>query len=165
MAIDLPYNASIDLEKQDALITQWASMVQRYMRGAAVILQHGKDGTIQRPGRTERQLENSIGASTRKQYGVINSVSIKFERHGVFVHKGVGRGYEMKGGVIIRTAKSDPPGTGNHSVPHGKHDRMVERHPYEWFNPVIEQTLPELANKLVQINADAVINATRMTIN
>lgn len=165
MAIELPYNPSVDFGKQDELVKQWASKVQRYMRGAAIVLQHGKEGTIQRPGRTERQLENSIGSSTRSTYGVISSVSIKFERHGVFVHKGVGRGYEMKGGVVIRTAKSDPPGTGNHSMPHGKHDRMVERHPYEWFNPVIIETLPELANKLAEINAEAAINATRMTIN
>jgi hypothetical protein len=38
------------------------------------------------------------------------------------------------------------------------------RQPAEWFNPVLEQALPELADKLAEINADAVINATRMMI-
>jgi len=36
--------------------------------------------------------------------------------------------------------------------------------PNEWFNPLLEQTLPELADKLAEINADAVVNATRMVI-
>jgi hypothetical protein len=40
----------------------------------------------------------------------------------------------------------------------------VERKPVDWFNPVLNQTLPELANKLAEINADAVVNATKMMI-
>jgi hypothetical protein len=38
------------------------------------------------------------------------------------------------------------------------------RLPNEWFNPLLEQTLPELADKLAEINADAVLNTTRMMI-
>ena len=167
MARDFANSSGIDYAAQDAIVVQWSSMVISYMRGAAAVLQHGKEGTIDRktPLHTERRLEDSLRSSTRVNYGVISSVSIQFERHGVFVHKGVGRGYHIQGGVVIRTAKSDAPGEGDHSFPRNKKDRMVERHPYEWFNPVIDETLPELANKLAEINADAAVNATRMTIN
>ena len=144
----------LNIEEQNAAITQWASMVQRYLRGAAVLLTHGKEGSITRPGRTERKLEDSIRTQNRKTYGVITGQSFIFERHGVFVHKGVGRSYEMQGGMVVRTAKED-------SIFSNKGRIRV---PFEWFNPVIEQSLPELADKLANINADAAVNATRMLI-
>lgn len=159
-SISFPSRAGLDLKAQNELVAQWSSMVQQHLRGATVILQHGKDGTVSRPAkapvRTERKLENSILASTRQHYGISDRVSFKFERHGVFVHKGVGRGYEMQGGMVIRTAKSEDSLTSNAI---GR-----ARVPYEWFNPVLERTLPELADKLAEINADAVLNSTRMMI-
>jgi hypothetical protein len=67
----------------------------------------------------------------------------------VFVHKGVGRGYQIQSGMVHRVAKT----------------KSTEvRHPAEWFNPVLDQALPELADKLAEINADAVVNSTRMMI-
>jgi hypothetical protein len=145
-----------NIKEQNDAVNQWASMVQRHMRQATVLLQHGKDGTISRPGRTERRLEDSIRTRSRLTYGVITGLSFVFERHGVFVHKGVGRGYEMQGGMVVRTAREDSIFSNNQ----GK-----VRTPFEWFNPVIEQSLPELADKLAEINADAAVNATRMMIH
>ena len=99
-----------DIEKQNEVVAQWSSMVQRHLRGATVILQHGKDNSISRPAkapvRTESKLENSIISRSRQNFGITDRVSIKFERHGVFVHKGVGRGYQMKGGMVIRTPQN-----------------------------------------------------------
>jgi hypothetical protein len=138
-----------DPKEQNQVVQKWASMVQRYLRSTASGFVHGKESSKSRPGRTERKLANSIRASTRKSYGVIDRATFSFERHGVFVHKGVGRGYEMQGGMVQRTAKSVS---------------TKERKPNEWFNPILEQTLPELANKLAEINADAVLNATKMMI-
>lgn len=140
----------LNIQEQNDAVNRWASMVQRYMRGAAMILQNGKDGTISRPGRTEKKLEDSIRTRTRLTYGVITGLSFVFERHGVFVHKGVGRGYQMQKGFVQRTAKTM--------------ENTEVRQPAEWFNPVIEQSLPELADKLAEINADAAVNATRMMI-
>jgi hypothetical protein len=36
--------------------------------------------------------------------------------------------------------------------------------PKEWFNPVVDKYIPELANRLAQISADAVLNAARLRI-
>ena len=136
-------------EAQNELLRKWTSMVQQYLRGAATLFTDGKDGTILRPGRTERRLVDSITGKTKQNYGVIDRATFTFERHGVFVHKGVGRGYQMQGGMVVRTAKSKT---------------TKVRQPAEWFNPVLDQALPELADKLAEINADAVLNATRMMI-
>jgi hypothetical protein len=109
----------------------------------------GKDGTFQKPGRSEKKLDRSITCKIRKDYCVVNRITFSFERHGVFVHKGVGRGYQMQGGMVVRTAKS----------------KTTEiRQSAEWFNPVLDKALPELADKLAEINADAVVKAMGMMI-
>jgi hypothetical protein len=92
---------------------------------------------------------------------VIDRVTYTFERHGVFVHGGVGRGYEMQGGVVIRTAGSEDPAT---RQPSWWGDDPRSRVPNEWFNPLLDQILQEQADKLAEINDDAVLNATRMMI-
>lgn len=145
-------NGGLNLEAQNEAVTRWASMVQRQLRAETTILSHGKDGTVSRPNRSEKKLSDSISTQSRKTYGVITGQSFKFERHGVFVHKGVGRGYiiDPPHSMVRRTAKEKHP--------------VRERTPHEWFNPVLERTLPELADKLAEINADAVVNATRMMI-
>jgi hypothetical protein len=66
------------------------------------------------------------------------------------VHKGVGRGYHASGtGFVNRTAKGPQ-----------VHPRVA----VEWFNPVLDQYLPELVEKIARINADAVVNSTAMKI-
>ena len=151
----------LDPKAQNAAITKWASMVQRRVRDNTSYFPYGKTATADKPGRTERRLTDSIRSQSKKSYGVIDRVSFQFERHGVFVHKGVGRGYKMQGGMVIRTAKSEDPLTRQVSPFEDDPRRRVAR---PWFNPILEQTLPELADKLAEINADAVVNATRMMI-
>jgi hypothetical protein len=34
----------------------------------------------------------------------------------------------------------------------------------EWFNPVIDRNAPELADRIAEVNADAVLNATKLKI-
>jgi len=34
----------------------------------------------------------------------------------------------------------------------------------EWFNPVLDKDFPELANRIAEINADAVLNTGRAII-
>ncbi len=142
---------NFDAKAHNEAIYKWSSFVQRRLRESTTRFVLGKEGTITRPGRSETKLRVSITGRTSKQYGVIDKASLIFERHGVFVHKGVGRGYQMQGGVVIRTAKLHIP-------------NPRPRTPEAWFNPILEQTLPELADKLAEINADAVLNITRVLI-
>ena len=149
--VDIPGQTN-DIEAQNLVISNWGELVKRELRVSTSGFQRGKEGTVQRKGHTERKLTDSFSIKKRLTYGSITGLSIVFERHGVFVHRGVGNGYKIEGGMVIRNAKSV--------------QSMVirDRIPHEWFNPVIQRTVPELADKLAEINADAMVNATRMTI-
>ena len=136
-------------------------MVERKLSDRTSVFLHGKEGTINRPGRIERNLNDSIKSLTKKSCGIIDRVTYTFEQHGVFVHKGVGCCYKMHGGMVIRTAKSEDPAT-RQTTCWGDVPRPIL--PNEWFNRLLNQTLPELADKLAEINADVVLNATRMMI-
>jgi hypothetical protein len=45
----------------------------------------------------------------------------------------------------------------------GQYEEIRRIH-YEWYIPISDQTIRELDDKLAEINADAVLNATRMMI-
>lgn len=92
---------------------------------------------------------NSIVGKTSENFGLIERISFSFERHGVFVHKGVGRGYKMNGGFVLRTAKGP---------------RQKAREGVDWFNPIMEQNVPDLADRLAEKFADISLKATRMNI-
>ena len=141
----------------------WASMVQRKLR-ANTSSMNGNDSFVIKSGSKESKLSDSIRSRIGTTNEIISNISFSFSKHGVFVQKGVGRGYQTKDGFVTRTAKSDPPGQGDHILPYRKNDRMVERHPNDWFNSVIEDHIPELADKLVELHADAVFDSTKLLI-
>jgi hypothetical protein len=142
------------VQRQNALVLKWAPMVCSSLRGSARWFTDGKtESFVLRDGgkQSEKKLAASIMSKVGKEYGLANYVVFSFERHGVFVHKGVGRGYQSNGkGFVVRTAKYPA--------------RIRERVAVEWFNPVMDRNIPILANELANINADATVNATRMKI-
>ena len=141
---------TFDIEKQNAIIKRWAPKVKRKLKNAAKLFQKGKiDSFVARKGRTEGKLADSIKARLGKQMGVIELVSFGFERHGVFVHKGVGRGYELEGNNVVRTAKSA---------------MSAPRLAVPWFNPVLNTYIPQLADSIATVNANAALNATKVHI-
>ena len=144
-----------DVRKQNAVVRNWIPGVNRELRSSASWFKFGKTepfiirgtGTKQRQ---EGKLVNSIKPSTKQSFGEIDTISFSFERHGIFVHKGVGRGWEKKGPMVTRTAKGKMQNGGRNIV--------------EWFNPVIDRNAPHLADRIAEVNADAVLNATRLMI-
>lgn len=144
--------AESEFAAQNELIQQWTSKVRSSLKTSASQFADGKKGFVMRPGRGEKKLADSIGSSNRKRFGEIESISIKFERHGVFVHRGVGRGYKKKGLPVVTRFTKDG-------------IKTLNRKPVDWFNPIMDKYLPELADRLAAINADAAVNATRMKIN
>ncbi len=90
-------------------------------------------------------LENSIKASVGFQFGIASKIAYKFHRHGVFVHKGVGRGYKIESvksnGAIIGKAS----GKGRVAKP--------------WFNPVIDEVALRLADQLQISIADVAVKS------
>jgi hypothetical protein len=82
--------------------------------------------------------------------GSIYRIAFKFPRHGIFIMKGVGRGYVMEDGRVIRAVRK------NNAV--YTIDGSIERHPKDWFNPVIEKRLPLLAEKIANHYADRAVD-------
>ena len=116
-------------------------------------------------------LLRSFRLKTFKFYGEIDRLTFSFPRHGVFWHKGVGRGHVMKNGKVIRGFKpgkeiSDYVKEKGRSVPGpviiGK---VINRKTVEWFDPVLEKGIPHLANMIAEMRADQAVNATKMKIN
>ena len=125
-------------QSQNQIINKWVPKVRRNLVNNARRFVNGKtESFVQRPGRTEKKLAESIASKTRKDSGVIDVITYQFERHGVFVHKGVSRGHPI----------TNP------------------RNADDWFNAPLERYLPELADSLAEVNTNAVVNATRMKIN
>lgn len=80
----------------------------------------------------------------------ITSIGFGFNTDGLYVHLGVGRGYNMEGGTRVITKKSN---------------KDWNREPKPWFNPVIEQHIPELQQIVVDYCGSLFINTTRIYIN
>ncbi len=135
-----------EMKAYNDMIRKWTSKVRLRIKSSSARFANGGSGKY------VKALTPSIGSGTKMDYGIIDRVNIKFERHGVFVHKGVGRGYVMRSGNVIRVAYTP-------ATPATK-----RRKPVDWFNAIIENNLPELANSVATFNADAVINEKRMFI-
>lgn len=80
----------------------------------------------------------------------ITSIGFSFKSEGVYVHLGVGRGYNMEGGTRILTKKKD---------------NKWNREPKPWFNPVIEQHIPALMAIVKDYCGALTVNSTRIFIN
>ena len=102
--------------------------------------------------------------------GVLNRIGFSFPRHGVFFQKGVGRGYVMEGGVVVRGRKPTKTETLYAKAKNRDLHRIVttgeiKRHPADWFNSIMDNNIPALADMVAKYMADASVNATRMRIN
>ena len=140
-----------NIQKQNAVILAWVPQVRTKLVGSARWFTDGKTEPMVMRGlgpkrRKELKLAASIRSKTRQMYGEIDTITFTFERHGVFVHKGVGRGYPIGGSGIIKN-------------PSGRTRVAVE-----WFNHILDADMPELANRIAEINADAVLNSARAMI-
>jgi hypothetical protein len=138
-----PYTSGVpgipesDSKEVNAAILQWVPKVRSALKSSALRFSHGKNKSfVTRGNRIEKKLAESISSGTHKDYGQIDTVSFKFERHGVFVHKGVSR----------------------------MHPITSPREKTDWFNPELEKYIPELADRLAEINADLLLKANILDI-
>ncbi|KAF0198404.1 MAG: hypothetical protein FD166_1457 [Bacteroidetes bacterium] len=163
-----------EITAYNLMIRRWSAMVRRKLVGSVLRFTDGKEGAVTRgikrhQSRTEYKLKDNISYRTHQDLGQVDGVGYQFERHGVFVHKGVGRGYVIVGDVVVPGRRP-----GNEEKQYAKSQNREaksiilagpsRRKPAEWFNPVLDQHIPELADKVAQMNADATVNAMRMRI-
>jgi hypothetical protein len=114
-------------------------------------------------------LLKSLRGKNDKRFGEIDRISYHFERHGVFVHKGVGRGYIMRGGTVVRGFKPGSDLTAYALVKNRIAKPVVltgsvNRKAVEWFNPVIQNNIEKLADIITEMRADQAVNATKILI-
>jgi len=98
--------------------------------------------------RRNRFLKESIKPNIYYEDGEAFKLGFSFRAEGVYVHKGVGRGYVAAGGSVVKTAKT----------------AGFNRHPELWFNPVIERNMEELKKIVMEYNTNLIINTTRIFI-
>ncbi|WP_374949639.1 hypothetical protein [Mucilaginibacter sp.] len=136
-----------NINAQNAAVKQfWSETLQavknRYM------------AMVQSTGRSGDGLD-SLKGGTRKSYGEIDSMYIRFNRYLVWLHKGAGKG---KGGSKGSTW-TDKNGIRRRTNPasFGKMN-TGSRHAEEWLNPVMDKQLPKLADIVAGFKADAAVN-------
>ena len=95
-----------------------------------------------------KQLKRSIRNTYYYEFGEIFRLGFSFAREGIFVHKGVGRGYNMVNGMVVKTSKTSG----------------FNRKPKPWFNPVVESFIPALEQIIKEYTETAIVNSSRIYI-
>ncbi|MDR1339017.1 MAG: hypothetical protein LBK58_03055 [Prevotellaceae bacterium] len=111
-----------------------------------------------------------IKSSVRENYGTASKIQFSFERHGVFVHYGVGRGYVHQGNQVVRGRKLNKTerlekynqGHTRSSVDkmkHGYASGAIKRRPVDWFDVEIRRGIKDLANIAQEFYGDKVLSS------
>ena len=95
----------------------------------------------------------------REQFVHINKVSFGFQRYGVFVMKGAGTGMGGSIGTTWYNARGEKKKTNPQSF--GKMG-TGSRYEKNWFNPVMEEYIEELADIIVQDYPELIINRIKL---
>lgn len=99
----------------------------------------------------------------RKYAKEVNRVGFSFVREGIYIHKGAGHGQGgFKGGsewYNIHGAKKTTIRASLMKMGQGN------RQPKEWFDPIIEQEIPQLADLIADYSATLQIDATNIFID
>lgn len=121
----------------NAAILQWKSATTAALKSQIGMLTSSGKGEL---------IQKLRGYVDHDPNGTIYRMAWKFPRHGIYLIKGVGRGYIMQDGRIIRAVRKD-----NRIMTINK---SIQRHPKDWFNPVIEARIDDLAEKVSSFYAD-----------
>ncbi len=152
----------ITTEEYNEKISSWSAATGTKLRASIQRLTSKGKGDLLR----------SLRAKNYKYYGEIDRVAYNFQRHGIFLHKGVGRGYAMVGGKVVRISGSlqntfwkEYAKLKNKSLsPKVLSDTPSMRKAVEWFNPVINDNIDKLADLVAEMRADQSVSATKILI-
>jgi hypothetical protein len=149
----------ISTEEYNKRIAAWTTSTGMKIRAAIKSLTSKGKGDLLR----------SLQGKNDRRFGDIDRIAYHFVRHGVFLHKGVGRGYIMSGGTVIRGYKPGKVMTAmalnkNREVKPVILSGAINRKPIEWFNPVVQSSVEKLADIIAEMRADQVVNATKIFI-
>ena len=119
----------VDAFNQD--VSSWSKKARQ-----AMVSEMNALGIVHHEGsRSPVPAQQALKARVSKKDGTASRISFRMPRHLVFVHKGVGRGTKISQvGSTKRTAKP-------------------------WFNPVVEQQLPELVDIVADHTGAMILNS------
>ncbi|MDU1906655.1 MAG: hypothetical protein E6772_17960 [Dysgonomonas sp.] len=168
--LNLPFKVSIEslsesdkfTRRQDLVrLNEYNDNVKDWGKNTSVKLKASVKSLIDR----DLLLSDSIKPKVyydRKYAKEANRVGFTFVREGVYVHKGAGRGKGGTKGSKWFNLKGERMSTNPDSL-----FKMGtgSRQPKEWFDPVVEQELLQLADLVSDFSAGLVIDTTTLFIN
>ena len=134
----LPNNTRLAdrIEYLDKGITEWGVATKNdLIRQIASLNLEGRYALASR----EKRLEDTVGFHTKKFYGEIDRVSIRFAQHGIFLEHGVGKGRLVYSPEANRAIKS-------------------------WLYPILPGATEALADTIAERYADLVAFDVRFSI-
>lgn len=138
-------------------VERWTNQVTNQLRATVAY----------RSLRIARELQPNLYTD---KYGIVNRIGFSFPRHGIYIHKGAGRG---QGGWIgskwekIRMINGVEVGTGiiRHTNPASLGlQNSGNRRAYRWFDPVIKNRIGELEHIVLEYFDTMILDATRIYI-
>jgi len=146
-----------ETESYNALITKWGFKTRNLLKSSVARLSM----------KGKKELVTRIQFKTKKDFGEIEAAIFNFPRHGVFFHKGVGRGYIMVAGTVVRGKRKDKSHSSNHPNNAVIHPASgpLKRHPKDWFNPVFIKSIPVLADIIAKTRADQIFEVKHLKLN
>jgi hypothetical protein len=123
------YEAMIEgARKMNAEVSQWGGSTTKDLKSefSRLKILHVKRSPSLRPA------VEILNERFSKQQGLINKIAFRFPRHMVFVHNGVGKG-----------------------VP-ADFSGITSRKPKEWFNPIMDKNVEDLADIVASNQADII---------
>ena len=140
-------------------VKAWGDAVRQASRGALSML------TKVYSGRLRGSLKSKVNKGNDD--GVAKAIAFRFERYGVFVSYGVGRGWVREGGVVVRAqrVKKDTPLYNEYLKRGYRKSDMPKyldiqrsgkgRQPKDWLDSVIEKHIGGLADLAGEYYGDA----------
>ena len=158
------YPLELYIEPTQAMQQQWerqqdtkaVAAFNRQVRAWGRMVNAALNSSIESMIETDRNLSRSLKQNYRhwgkapRAGQEITSIGFGFEEAGLYVHLGVGRGYNREGGTVVVTKR---------------HNRDMMRQPKPWFDPVIEERLPALEKIVTDYCGELFINTSRILIN
>lgn len=148
-------------EKYNELARKWGESTRKLLLANISTLTSKGKGDLLKSLRKKDQL----------YFGEVRKITYRFDRHGVFVQKGVGRGYIVMNGKVIRGRKKTKEEIGRTkqteettiiSYSSGK----LQRESKDWFNETIDSNMEKLADIVHEYMGDkAMLMASKMKIN
>ena len=149
--------SSAETAAYNALIDKWGFRTRNLLKSSvAKLTMKGK-----------KELVTRIQFKTKKDFGETEAAIFNFPQHGVFFHKGVGRGYIMVAGTVVRGKRKDKSHSANspnNAVIHPA-SGPLNRHPKDWFNPVFIKAIPLLADIIAKTKADHIFDIKNLKLN